>query len=401
MNSKLPAGFTPARLQSEIPAIGVGMLGFTFMGKAHSNAFQSLRYMMYPPPAMPRLIAMCGLPEEKAALAEAAARYGYEGYYTDWRQLVEDERIELVDIGAPNDVHAAPSIEAAQAGKNVLCEKPLARSAEEAWEMLYAVRKAGIKHMTGFSYRFAPAVRYIRQVLESGTLGRLLHFRAIYLQEWLLPHFNTPKTWRLDRVKAGNGASGELASHIIDLAHYLVGDIRSVCALARTFYNERPLPGSSDLGTVDVDDAFVAAIEFENGAIGTLEGSRIAAGRPNHEVIEINGEKGSIRWNLERLNEVELYLVDEDPVTNRGFRTILVTDPAHPWIRNWWPPGHIIGWEHLFIHEITHFLDCIVNVKEVAPYGATFEDGYKACVVSDAILKSSETKYTTDCSYNL
>ncbi|MCS6828142.1 MAG: Gfo/Idh/MocA family oxidoreductase [Caldilinea sp.] len=383
------AGFTSmaaAAAETQAPEIGVGMLGYAFMGKAHSNAFKKIPYMMYPPPAIPKLVAICGRNEE--ATRAAAVRFGYERYYTDWRALLDDREVQLFDNGGPNDAHAEPCIAAAQAGKHILCEKPLARTAEEAKTMLEAVQKAGVKHMVAFNYRFVPAVRQMRLLIESGALGRIYHFRAVYLQEWIMPHYNMPMIWRLNKQVAGSGALGDLGAHIIDLGRYLVGEIESVSAMTRTFIKERPWPDGT-MGTVDVDDAFAAVVSFENGALGTVEATRFAAGRKNSNVIEINGEKGSLRFNLERLNEMEVYWVDEEPKETRGFHQVLVSEPYHPWWENWWPQGHIIGWEHTFVHEITHLLDCIVNDKPVAPIGADFEDGFRCAVICDAILVSA------------
>jgi predicted dehydrogenase len=393
-------GFTTmagAKAEGEAPEIGVGMLGYAFMGKAHTNAYKKIPYMMYPPPAIPKLAAVCGRNEE--AVAEAARRYGYEAYYTDWRAMLEDDHVQLFDNGGPNDAHAEPCIAAAEAGKHVFCEKPLARTAEEAKSMLDAVNKAGVKHMVAFNYRFVPAIRQARQLIESGALGQIYHYRAVYLQEWIMPHYGESKIWRLDKNVAGSGALGDLGAHIIDLGHYLVGDMKGVSAMTKTFIEERPLPDGSGTGKVDVDDAFVAAVEFANGAVGTLEATRFAGGRKNHEVLEINGEKGSIRFNLERMNELEVFWVGDEPKETEGFRNVLITEGHHPWWENWWPHGHIIGWEHSFVHEITHLLDCIVNDKDVAPYGATFEDGYKAAVVCDAILESAASKKQVDIKY--
>lgn len=393
-------GFTTmagAKAEGEAPRVGVGMLGYAFMGKAHTNAYKTLPYMMYPPPAVPELAAICGRNED--AVAEAARRYGYAGYYTDWRQMLADDRVQLFDNGGPNDMHAEPSIAAAEAGKHVLCEKPLARTAAEARQMLDAVDKAGVKHMVAFNYRFVPAIRQAKELIASGALGQVYHFRAVYLQEWIMAHYGTPKVWRLDKSVAGSGVLGDLGAHIIDLGHYLVGDMKSVSAMTKTFIEERPLPDGSGTGQVDVDDAFVAAVEFENGAVGTLEATRFAAGRKNYEVLEINGEKGTIRFNLERMNELDVFWVGDEPKETQGFRNVLISEGHHPWWENWWPHGHMIGWEHTFIHEITHLLDCIVNDKEVGPHGATFEDGYKAAVVCDAILESAAAKRQVDVNY--
>jgi predicted dehydrogenase len=383
--------------EGEAPEVGVGMLGYAFMGRAHSNALKTIPYMMYPPVAIPKLVSISGRDED--SVAEAAKRYGYAKYTTRWQEQVEDPDIQLFDNGGPNNIHAEPTIAAAKAGKHVLCEKPLARTAEESKTMLDAVEKAGVKHMVAFNYRFVPAVRQIRNLIDSGALGQIYHWRAVYLQEWIMPHYNEAKIWRLDKSICGSGAIGDLGAHIIDLAHYLVGDIKSLGAYTKTFITERPMPDGSGMGTVDVDDAFVASLEFANGALGTLEATRFAGGRKNYNCFEINAEKGSVRFNLERMNELEVFWVGEEPKETQGFHNVLVTEGHHPWWENWWPHGHIIGWEHTFIHEINHLLDCIVNDKEVGPHGATFEDGYKAAVIADAIIESAEGKQIVDIKY--
>ena len=394
-------GFTTmagAKAEGAIPEIGVAMLGYAFMGKAHTNAYKKIPYMMYPPPAIPKLVTVCGLGDE--AVKEAALRYGYQEYCTDWRLVVERDDVDLFDNGGPNDVHAEPTIAAAKNGKHVLCEKPLARTAEEAKTMVEAVEKAKVKNMVAFNYRFVPAVRQIRNLIDSGALGKIYHWRAVYLQEWILPHYGTPRIWRLNKDIAGSGAIGDLGAHIIDLAHYLVGGIKSLSAYTKTFIEERPSESDpSKIEKVDVDDAFVAALEFENGALGTLESTRFAAGRKNYNVFEINGEKASVHFNLERFNEFDIFYVDHEPKETQGWTNVLVTEGHHPWWENWWPHGHIIGWEHTFIHEITHLLDCIVNDRKVGPHGATFEDGYKAAVICDAIVESAEGKRQVDIKY--
>ena len=393
-------GFTTmaaAVSEGDIPEIGVGMLGYAFMGKAHSNAFKTIPYMMYPPPAIPKMLSVSG--RDESAVAEAARRFGYQKYFTDWRAQVDDPDLQLFDNGGPNNTHAEPCIVAARNGKHILCEKPLARSAEESKTMLDAVDKAGVKHMVAFNYRFVPAIRQIRNLIDSGALGQIYHWRAVYLQEWIMPHYGTPKIWRLDKLVSGSGALGDLGAHIIDLAHYLVGDIKSVGALTKTFIPERELEDGDGMGIVDVDDAFVAAVEFENGAIGTLESTRFAGGRKNYNCFEINAEKGSVRFNLERMNELEVFWVGEEPKATQGFHKVLVTEDYHPWWENWWPHGHIIGWEHTFVHEITHLLDCIANDNEVGPHGATFLDGYKTAVVCDAILDSADSRRQVDIKY--
>jgi predicted dehydrogenase len=385
-----------ARAEGDAPEIGIGMLGYAFMGKAHSHAMLNIAHMMYPPPAVPRLVGIAGRDEQ--AVAEAARRYGYDGYYTDWRAMLDNDDIQLFDNGGPNDTHADPCILAAERGKHILCEKPLARTADESQMMLEAVQKAGVKNMVAFNYRFVPAIRQIRKLVDSGLLGKIYHFRAVYLQEWVMAHYNLPMIWRLQKSLAGSGALGDLGAHIIDLARYLVGEVTSVSGMTRTFIEERPWDDGT-MGKVDVDDAFTALLAFDNGAIGTVEASRFAAGRKNGQRIEINAEKASIVFNLERLNELEIFWVGDEPEEAQGFRNVLVSEPSHPWWENWWPQGHIIGWEHTFVHEITHLLDCIVNDGAVSPIGADFVDGYRNAVICDAILESAASKRQVDCVY--
>ena len=367
----------------EIREIGVGMLGYAFMGKAHSNAYRKIAYMTWPPPLLPRLVAICGRSEQ--AVGDAARRYGFERAVTDWRSLVEDERVRLFDNSGPNDLHAEPTVAAAEAGKHVVCEKPLGRTADESHAIWQRVERAGVKHLCAFNYRFVPAVRLAREMLEAGELGEVYHFRGRYLQEWIAdPAF--PKVWRLDRAVAGSGALGDLGAHVIDLARYLVGEVASVSGLTRTFVEDR------EGGRVDVDDAVEAAVEFESGAVGTIEASRFCPGRKNGMGFEINGSKGSIAFELERLNELQVYLAGSSPGARaQGFRTVLVSEADHPFWEHWWPHGHIIGWEHTFVHELHHLLSCIARDEPVGPHGATFEDGYRAAEVCDAILRSAET----------
>jgi predicted dehydrogenase len=265
--------------------------------------------------------------------------------------------------------------------------------------MLDAAVKAGVKHMTGFNYRFVPAIRQAYYLIHSGALGRLYHLRARYLQEWIMPQYAAPLNWRLQKASAGSGALGDIGSHIIDLARFLAGEVKCVSAMTRTFIPERPLAGGAGAGAVDVDDACVAALEFENGALGSLEATRFAAGRKNHLALEVNGEKGSLCFNLERMNELEIFWVGEEPKETQGFHQVMVSEACHPWWENWWPQGHIIGWEHTFVHELTHLLDCIVNDKDVAPLGASFLDGYRAAVICDAIAQSASQKKHVDIHY--
>lgn len=378
-----------ARATEKAPEVGIGMLGYAFMGKAHTNAYKTIPYMIYPPPAVPRLVAVAG--RDEAGVQAAAERYGYETSYTDWREMLKDDRVQLFDNSGPNNIHAEPCIAAAQAGKHILCEKPLARNTAEAARMLEAVTKAGVKHMVSFNYRFVPAIRQAYDLIRSGQLGEIYHFRAVYLQEWIMdPNF--PRVWRLDQSVAGSGTLGDLGAHVIDLARFLVGEPRKVSAMARTFMKERPLPNGEGQGAVTVDDAVVSLIDFENGAVGTIESSRFCAGRKNFMELEINGSKGSIQFNLERINELNVFWKGDAPRETQGFHNVLVSESYHPYWEYWWPHGHMIGWEHTFIHEITHLLDAIVNDHNIEPIGATFEDGYKNAVICDAILQSAESE---------
>ena len=350
------------------------MLGYAFMGKAHSHAFRTIAHMTWPPPLVPRLVALAGRNEE--AVAEAARRYGYERWTSDWHDIVSDESIGLFDNGGPNSLHGEPTIAAAEAGKHVLCEKPLGRTADESYDIWSRVAATGVKHMCGFNYRFVPAVRLAREMIEAGELGELRHFRARYLQDW--GDDASLDTWRFHPDEAGSGALGDLAAHVVDLARFLVGEPASVSGLVRTL-----IPGRQ------VDDAVEAAVEFENGAVGTLESTRLALGRRNAFQWEINGSLGSLAFDMERMNEIQVFRADGDRA--RGFKTVLVSETDHPFWEFWWPPGHIIGWGDTFVHEIHHLLRAIANDSSVAPYGATLEDGYRAAEICDALVRSSES----------
>jgi predicted dehydrogenase len=352
----------------EVKPIGIGMLGYAFMGKAHSNAYKTLAYMTWPPPLMPQLVAIAGRNEE--AVAEAARRYGFAEYKTDWKALLGDDRIELFDNAGPNNLHAEPTIAAAEAGKHVICEKPLGRDAAESYETWQRVKAAGVKHMCAFNYRFVPAVRLAHQIISSGELGDLQHFRGAYLQEWGTTEGDI---WRFQKDIAGSGSLGDLGAHVIDLSRYLVGEIDEVSAITQTFIPDR-----------DVDDAVEAVVRFENGAVGTIEASRFCPGRKNAFTWEINGSKGSLAFDLERLNELHY------SEGNAGFRTVLVSEADHPFWEHWWPQGHMIGWEHSFVHELHHLLTAIRDDGEVAPHGATLEDGYRAAEICDAMLRSAD-----------
>jgi predicted dehydrogenase len=364
------------------PEIGVGMLGYAFMGKAHSLAFQNVRGAAWPPPLQPRLVTIAGRNEE--AVADAADRYGYERWTTDWRDVVADPAVGLFDNGGPNSLHAEPTIAAAEAGKHVLCEKPLGRTADEAYTIWERVAATGVKHLCGFNYRFVPAVRLAREIIEAGDLGEIRHFRGRYLQDWA--EDPSLDTWRFSAEDAGSGAIGDLATHVIDLSRFLVGDIAALSAVVKTF-----VPGRQ------VDDAIESVVEFENGAVGTIESTRLALGRRNAFQWEINGSKASLWFDMERMNELQVFRADGDRA--RGAKTVLVTETDHPFIDYWWPPGHIVGWGDTFTHEVIHLLDAIANDRDIAPYGATFEDGYRASEVCDAIVMSSAEGRRVSISY--
>jgi predicted dehydrogenase len=367
---------------AELREIGVGVLGYGFIGKAHSNAYRTLGYMIWPPPLLPRLVVIGGQGEE--AVRNAARRYGYGAWTEDWRDVVADSRVDLFDNCAPNSVHAEPTIAAARNGKHVLCEKPLGRTADESYEIWQKVAATGVKHMCAFNYRFVPAVRMAREIIEAGEIGEIRHFRGRYLQDW--GDDPTLDTWRFHSAESGSGALGDLAAHVIDLARFLVGEIVAVGSIVKTY-----IPGR------EVDDAAEVVASFENSAVGTIEATRLALGRRNALQWEINGTKGSLAFDLERLNELQVFRADGDRA--RGFKTVLVSEPDQPFWQWWWPAGHIIGWEHSFIHEIHHLLRAIADDSDVAPYGATFEDGYRVAEVCDAIERSGRSSAREDVYY--
>jgi len=376
--------------------INVGLVGYQFMGKAHSHAYKDMAFFFPDAEAYPVMKAICGRNEE--AVRKAAERFGWESYETDWRRLVERDDIDLVDISSPGDTHHDIAIAAAEAGKHVFCEKPLANNLKEAREMLEAVRKAGVKHMVAFNYRRVPAVALAKRLIDEGKIGKIYHWRAVYLQDWIIdPDF--PLVWRLQKDKAGSGPHGDLNAHIIDLARYLVGEITEVVGTCETFVKERPLVeeveaglgarAGAKKGEVTVEDAMLFLARFENGALGSFEATRFAGGRKNYNRFEINGSKGSIVFNLERLNELEFYS-REDEAHVQGFRTILVTDGQnHPYISAWWPAGHIIGWEHTFVHEVYDLMNAIARDEMPQP---DFADGVRTQEVLEAVMKSVEER---------
>jgi predicted dehydrogenase len=366
--------------------LNVGMIGYNFMGKAHSNAWrQAPRF--FDLPADVHLHTICG---RNAKSVEAArAQLGWEKASTDWKAVVADPEIDIVDICTPNDSHHEIAIAAARHGKAILCEKPLAMDVAQCEDMVAAVKKAGVVNMICHNYRRIPAIAQAKRMIERGDLGdRIYHFRARYAQDWIAdPNF--PLVWRLQSKIAGSGAHGDIDAHIIDLGRFLVGEIQEVCGLLTTFIKERPLPDQKGkTGRVTVDDAVSWIGKFKNGAIANLEATRFANGRKNHITIEINGSKGSLSFDFEDMNRLKFYST-EDASDSRGFRDILVTEAEHPYIKAWWPPGHIIGYEHTFVNAFADFVQAVVKGKSVQP---TFADGLQNEKVLAAITKSSKNR---------
>ncbi len=368
--------------------INIGLVGYKFMGKAHSNALQRLG-MFFNPGASVHMKAVCG--REEQWVREAAERFGWESYETSWERLIDREDIDTIDITAPSNAHKEIAIAAAQKGKNVFCEKPLALNLKDARQMLEAAKKSGVKHQIGFNYRFAPAVLLAKKIIDEGKLGQIYHFRAKYLQDWIMdPNF--PLVWRLDKNVAGSGSHGDLGAHLIDIARFLAGEFKSVTGLEKTFIKERPvvekmtgLSGkaqeTSVKGKVTVDDATVFLAEFENGAIGTFEATRFAAGHKNDMSFEINGSKGSLKFEFERMNELQYYNTG-DPEGLQGFRLIQASEEIHPYMSAWWPAGHVIGYEHTFVHEFYEFVEAIAKNGKTSP---DFYDGMKCSQVLEAV----------------
>ncbi|WP_353900936.1 Gfo/Idh/MocA family oxidoreductase [Micromonospora harpali] len=382
----------------------VGMVGYAFMGAAHSQAWRTVN-RVYDLPAQVRMALVCG--RDTGKVAEAADRLGWEAHTTDWRRLVESDEIDVVDICTPGDSHAEIALAALAAGKHVLCEKPLANTVAEAREMAaaaVAAQTAGVRSMCGFTYRRVPAVTLMRQMVAEGRLGTIRHVRAAYLQDWIVdPQF--PLVWRLQKDKAGSGALGDIGAHIIDMTQYVTGQrITGVSAITETFVKQRPLPAEysglaaqaagngaadgqgPDMGPVTVDDAAVFVARLDDGALATYEASRFATGRKNALRVEINGSLGTLVFDLERLNELEFYDATR-PAAEQGFTRILVTEAEHPYMSAWWPPGHIIGYEHSFTHQARDLVEAIATGVDPAP---SFVDGLQVQLVLDAVTRSAE-----------
>jgi predicted dehydrogenase len=372
----------------------VAIIGYRFMGKAHSNAWLQAR-RFFNIESQPVLKVACG--REKEPLCEFAERWGWEETETDWHKAIERDDIDIVDISLPQHLHCAVATAAAKAGKHIFCEKPMALSVAQAQEMLDAAQQARIKHYLNHNYRRCPAVQLARRLIEEDKIGRIFHWRGAYQQDWIVdPNF--PLTWHLQKETAGSGPHGDLNSHSVDLAHYLVGDIATVACLIARFVDTRPLPSkgagtfvaggsaaSKEVGQVTVEDASLMNVEFTNGAVGSFEATRFASGRKNRNTFEIYGSNGGLVFDLERMNELQ-YHSRVEPDYAQGFRTILVTEPSHPYISNWWPPGHIIGYEHSFIHAVVDFINAIDKDLPIEP---NFVDGLKCIKVLEAGLQSA------------
>ncbi|MGC9376606.1 Gfo/Idh/MocA family protein [Streptomyces sp. MH13] len=379
------------------PPLRVGMVGYAFMGAAHSQGWRTAG-RVFDLPLNPVLAAICG--RDADAVRTAADRHGWASTETDWRSLVERDDIDLVDICTPGDSHAEIALAALAAGKHVLCEKPLANTVAEAEEMTRAADEAharGQLAMVGFNYRRVPATALARRMVAEGRIGRLRHVRVTYLQDWLVDP-EAPLTWRLRKELAGSGALGDLGAHIVDLAQYLTGEsIAGVSALTETFVRERPLPegasrglsaGSADgeTGRVTVDDAAVFTGRLTSGALVSFEATRYATGRKNALRIELNGERGSLAFDLERLNELS-YHDGTEPGEHAGFRRILVTEPEHPYLDAWWPPGHGLGYEHTFVHQVRDLVHAVADGRRPEP---SFADGLRVQRVLAAVEESAE-----------
>jgi len=374
--------------------LNFAMIGHGFMGKAHSYALLATPFFFKTGIEPVRRVIVGRNPER---LRQAAETFGWEEHSTDWREVVRRPDIDAVSIVTPPNTHAEIAMAAAEAGKHIFCEKPFTVTVEEAQQTLDAVQRSGVKHMLGFNYRRVPAIGLAKQLIESGRLGTIYHVRAVYLQDWIMdPQF--PRIWKLDRAIAGSGAHHELNAHIIDLALHLVGKINRVVGMEETFIKKRPARTASEqLSTmltaeassaeeeqVDVDDTTAFLARFACGALGTFESTRFAAGRRNHNRIEVNGSKGSLSFDLENMNRLEYYDTD-DPGDVPGFRSIQVNEGCHPYIDHWWPPGHGIGYENTFVNEYADFLSAIAGDTTPQP---GFEIGLENQKVLDAVTRS-------------
>jgi predicted dehydrogenase len=372
------------------------MVGYAFMGAAHSQAWRTA-HRFFDLPLTPDMAVLCG--RDAAAASAAASKLGWRDVETDWKALLTRDDVQLVDICTPGETHAEIAVAALDAGKHVLCEKPLANSVDEARAMVAAAERArarGVRSMVAFNYRRVPAVALARRLVEQGRIGTVRHVRATYLQDWIVdPEF--PLVWRLQKDRAGSGALGDIGAHIVDMAQFVTGDLLTgVSALTETFVRERPLVGASSglsasggdgRGTVDVDDAALFLGRFSRGAVASFEATRFATGRKNALRLEVNGSAGSLVFDFEAMNELSFFDGSDDPDT-AGFRRILVTESTHPYIAAWWPPGHGLGYEHTFTHEVVDLVRDLAAGTDPTP---SFADGLQVQLVLDAVARSAES----------
>jgi myo-inositol 2-dehydrogenase/D-chiro-inositol 1-dehydrogenase len=367
--------------------LNVGLVGYGFMGRTHSNAFRQAN-VFFEPASRAVLKAICARDGEKAKAF--AAQWGYESVETDWRKLVARPDIDLIDIASPNDTHAEIAIAAAEAGKMVLCEKPLGRNAAEAERMVAAVQQAGVANMVWYNYRRVPAVTLAKQLIDEGRLGRIFHYRAKFLQDWTISK-DLPQggagLWRLDINVAGSGVTGDLLAHCIDTAMWLNGSIDQVTAMTETFIKERKHNLTGKVEKVGIDDASAFLARFSNGSLATFEATRYARGHKALYTFEINGEHGSLFWDLHDLHRLQ-YFDHGDEGRLRGWRSLHITDGDHPYMKRWWVPGLQIGYEHTFVHQAADFLEAVGEGKNAAP---TFRDGLATDYVTDAVLHSAQS----------
>ena len=367
--------------------LNIGMIGYGFMGRAHSNAYSQVNHF-FDLQYRPVLKAICARDEAKAKAF--AATWGYESVETDWRKLIARKDIDAVDICTPNNMHREIALAAAAAGKTILCEKPLAMNSQEGAEMVAAVEKAGVANMVWYNYRRVPAVTLAKKLIDEGRLGKIFHYRAVFLQDWTIST-DLPQggagLWRLDVAAAGSGVTGDLLAHCIDTALWLNGGIDRVTAMTETFVKERKHNLTGKVEPVGIDDACAFLARFKNGALATFESTRYARGHKALYTFEINGEKASIQWDLHDLHRLS-YFDHRDEVTLRGWRSIHVTDGDHPYMGKWWVPGLQIGYEHSFVHQVADFLEGLANNK---PAGPTFRDALETQKVCDAVLESGRT----------
>jgi len=378
--------------------LNIGIIGYGFMGRAHSNAYNKVNHF-FELAYEPVLKAACARNKEK--LTAFAGNWGWQTIETDWRKLVERDDIDAIDICTPNNFHHDIAIAAAENGKMVLCEKPLAMNAGEGRAMAAAVAKAGVANMVWFNYRRVPAIALAKQIVNEGRLGRTFHYRAKYLQDWTISP-NVPQggatLWRLDADAAGSGVTGDLLAHSIDTAMWLIGDIDSVCAMTETFVKQRKLQDQPDVvKPVRIDDACAFLVRFKNGAIGTFESTRYARGRKNQNTFEVNGEKSSISFDLEDAHRLQFF--DHGDASHlHGWRSIHVTDFEHPYMNHWWVPGCVIGYEHTFINALADFLTCLEKGENISP---DFAEALKTQCVCDAVLSSAAKKKWETVQYQI